>query len=58
MNHIEIYEKTLRDIDAGYELKGLMRQFYSMEIEKANEALVLIKEMIDSKTNYFMTNSN
>ena len=55
MNHIELYEATMKNDDAGYELKALMRQFYSMEVEKANEAIALIKEMIDEKTTYYMT---
>ena len=54
LNHIEIYEKTMKNLDTCYEVRGLMKQFYSMNLEKANEALNLIKEMIDSKTNDFM----
>lgn len=55
MNHIEIYEKLYNEA-TDYEIKSLIKQFYSMEISKANQAIDLVKVMIDSKTNYYMTN--
>jgi rubrerythrin len=53
MNHIEIYEKMYSEA-TDYEVKGLIKQFYSMEIDKANQAIHLLKLLIDSKTNYYM----
>lgn len=55
MNHIEIYEKLVNE-SCDYEERALIKQFYAMEIEKANKTIDKIKEMIDSKTNYFMNN--
>lgn len=50
-----MYEKSYNE-SSDYEIKALIKQFYAMEIEKANQVIDIIKALIDSKTNYYMTN--
>lgn len=55
MNHIEMYENLLIDFESDWELKALVKQFYSMPVEQANKATILITELITTKVNDFMT---
>lgn len=59
MNHIQIYEQALNDPTIGYEVKALMRQFYSMELTRASDAIELIKSMLIAKIfDYSSRNEN
>jgi hypothetical protein len=49
MNHIEFYEKSYAE-GLDYEQKALIKQFYTMELDKAKAALIVLNELISLKS--------
>jgi hypothetical protein len=54
MNHIELYEQLLGDLTLSWEARALIKQFYTMTIEDANNTISKIVKLINAKTNDFM----
>jgi hypothetical protein len=55
MNHIELYEKVIKDLTLDFDIRHMMKQIYVMPIEQATLAITLMKEMVDKKTTSYMT---
>ena len=49
MNHIEYYEQKINDPILTWETRNLIKQFYTMELDKALNTMQLISELLAMK---------